>query len=135
MEAETKSCCFIFELVSVVDREKNGRPKGDTHAAYVEFPSSFSRCLYSTYLDFRTFLIRLIYFSIFSFDLQELIIESYRNPKISILRAGGWHFLEFIFASVRSPTDINYSNINFVFASSTFIPAFDLFGPPKKSST
>ena len=101
----------------------------------LNFHRVFQGVCIQTDLDFRTFLIRLIYFSIFSFDLQELIIESYRNPKISILRAGGWHFLEFIFASVRSPTDINYSNINFVFASSTFIPAFDLFGPPKISST
>ena len=116
--------------------DKNGRPNGATHAAYVKLPTNFSRFLPRTCVNCKTSLIRFRYFlCFFTESLQDLAIASYKKPRISIIWAGGWHFVRFIFAPVRSPTAISYSNNFCALFLSYFVPELDFIGPPKMSST
>ena len=68
----------FFERVNFSERtERNGLPNGAIQAAYVKFPTSFSKNLKRTTEEFKTNSIRAKYFVCFFFDsLQYFKIES-----------------------------------------------------------
>ena len=137
IDAVVKIGMSFFEGVILLDStDKKGRPNGDTYAAYVKLPTSFSRVFCVTYADSNTLSIRFIYFVRFLSDKRhDRVMASYINPRISIFLAGGQHFLKFILAPVSSPTAISCLNNKFARILSKFSPLFDFTGPPKKSST
>ena len=79
MAAVTGMSSLLFEGVILLDKtEKKGLPIGDTHAAKVRFPTSFSKFFPFTYSSLNTVSIREIYFVIFFWDnLQDAFFESY----------------------------------------------------------
>ena len=79
MAGETEIDCFLIKGEILVDKtDKKGLPNGDTHAAYVKLPTSFSRFLTFIYVDSRALSTRLMYFFCFSTDnLQDLAMASY----------------------------------------------------------
>ena len=116
--------------------DRKGLPKGATHAAYVKLPTNFSKSLTLRWGERMASLIRRMYFSFFFSDNRHnFLMESYMKPRISITRAGGQHFFRFILAPVSSPTAISCLNNTFALNLSDSTPAWDLFGPPKKSLT
>ena len=137
IDLETGIRLRLFWLFKAQERtDKKGLPNGDTYAAYVKLPTSFSSFLNSIYVDWRTATTRLIYLCCFSFDKrQDLAMASYINPRISMTLAGAKHLLKFIFAPVSSPTAIKDSNNKSALGRLLLLLLFDFIGPPKKSST
>ena len=78
MAAVTGMSSLRFEVILLDKTDKKGLRNGDTHAAKVRFPTSFSKFFPFTYSSLNTVSIREIYFVIFFWDnLQDAFFESY----------------------------------------------------------
>ena len=77
-EEDTVIGSIFFEGLILFDKtERNGLPYGAIYAAYVKFPTSFSKILNRTFEEFKTDSIRDRYFScFFSDNLQVFKIVS-----------------------------------------------------------
>ena len=78
IELDTVIGSTFFEGLILFDKtERNGLPNGAIYAAYVKFPTNFSKTLNRTFEDFKTESIRDKYFNrFFSDNLQVFKIES-----------------------------------------------------------